>query len=227
MATTVNRRVSARFTRRLRMSTSGLRTSVTPPVSLCVSNSGSELAPGRRGPMIHVPSTTAAPPRMAAGSITASGWRGRPSAVRGGWAKRIRSVAAARKPVATRAIVSATRCWSAPSAATNTNSTAPGTSASPRARAWKANVSAVKTAKAVPMAASSVQPPTYSTGATACAELVAHEAEVGPRDVPRLAGREDGGERLWVADPRHRPDQRGGGDGDGQERVDVESAQQQ
>ena len=107
---TVNRTVLARFTRRVRMSTSGLSTSVTPPASLWVSNSGSASAPGSRGPMIHVPSTTAAAPRMAAGSIIASGWRGRPSDVRGGWAKRIRSIAAARKPAAMRASVNTTRC---------------------------------------------------------------------------------------------------------------------
>ena len=40
------------------MSTSGLSTSVTPPPSLCVSTSGSALAPGRRGPMTQAPSTT-------------------------------------------------------------------------------------------------------------------------------------------------------------------------
>ena len=44
-------------------------------------------------------------------------------------------------PAATRASVSATRWRSAPRAATNTNSTAPGTSASPLAWARKANVS--------------------------------------------------------------------------------------
>ena len=58
-------------------------------------------------------------------------------------------------------------------------------------------------------------------------ELVADEAEVGPRDVPRLARREDGGERPGVGDPCHRPHQRGRGDGDRQQRVDVEPAQQQ
>ena len=72
-------------------------------------------------------------------------------------------------------------------AATNTNSTAPGTSASPRAWARKANVSPSSTTNAVPIVASSDHPPTYSTGRDGGLELVADEAEVGPGDVPRLA----------------------------------------
>ena len=117
--------------------------------------------------MIHAPRTMAVPASATADSVTLSGCRGLPNEVRGSWAKRARSSAAVRHPAAMRASVSPMRWRSAPSAATNTNSTAPGTSASPRARAWNANVSAVTTAKPVPMAASSAQPPTYSTGATA------------------------------------------------------------
>ncbi len=58
-------------------------------------------------------------------------------------------------------------------------------------------------------------------------ELVTDEAEVGPCDVPRLARREDGGERVRVGDPRHRPHQRGGRDDDRQQGVDMEPAHQQ
>ncbi len=42
------------------MSTSGETISVTPPRSLCVSNSGSASAPGRLGPSAHAPASTTA-----------------------------------------------------------------------------------------------------------------------------------------------------------------------
>ena len=135
VARTTNSSVSERLTRRDRMSTSGLGTSVTPPVSLCVSISASSPAPGRRGPTNQVASTTVPAAKATAGRAMDRGWRAWPSTVRGGWAKRRRSSAAARKPAATSVSVKATRWRSAPRAATNTNSTAPGTSASPRARA--------------------------------------------------------------------------------------------
>jgi hypothetical protein len=63
--------------------------------------------------------------------------------------------------------VRVTRWRLAPTAATNTNRTPAGTSASPRARARKANVSPSSTAMPVPIAASNDHPPTYATGATA------------------------------------------------------------
>ena len=91
------------------MSTSGLITSVTPPLSLCVSTSASALAPGKRGPMTHAPRTTTAPAAAAAGRVIDSGLRARPRTVRGVWANRIRSRAAARNPAATSASVRATR----------------------------------------------------------------------------------------------------------------------
>ena len=46
-------------------------------------------------------------------------------------------------------------------------------------------------------------------------ELVAHQAEIGPGDVPRLAGGEDRGERRRVGHPGDRPGEPGGREHDG------------
>ena len=127
-AVTTNSSVSARLTSRERMSTSGLRTSVTPPPSLCVSTSGSADAPGQAG---SERSTRRGRRRRrratAAGSVTRQrvARRARATCAAAGRSAS-RSRAAARKPAATRASVSPMRWRSAPSAATNTNSTAPG-----------------------------------------------------------------------------------------------------
>ena len=147
-------------TRRERMSTSGLGTSVTPPPPrLLVSTHGSSSAPGRRGPIAQAPSTTITAATPTAGNVATSGLRVGPSVVRGVRAKRARSIATATRPVATSSRDSRTRPRSVPRAATNTNRTAPGTSASPRPWAWNANVSPSSTTNATPTSPSIAQPP--------------------------------------------------------------------
>ena len=189
------------------MSTSGLSTSVTPPASLRVSTSGSASAPGRRGPMIHAPSTTAAPASDGRRQRrSSSGWRGRPSDVRGGWAKRVRSRAAARKPAAMRASVSTdavavgaergdeheqhgTRHEGLAAGAGVEGERVGGEHGERRCRSPPAATSRRRTRPA--------RRRRWNWSRTS--------AEVGPRDVPRLARREDGGERVGVGRPRRPP----------------------
>ena len=159
VAVIVNICVSAWLTIRDRMSTSGLTISVTPPRPLWVSNSGSAFAPGRCGATAQAPATTSAAAPSTPGATPINGWRARPSTVRGRRSRRNRRSARARKPAPTTARLHSALFSSTPNAAMNTNSTAPGTSASPRAWARKANVSESHTVAAVVAPARNAHPP--------------------------------------------------------------------
>ena len=184
------------------MSTSGLGTSVTPPPPrLLVSTHGSSSAPGRRGPIAQAPSTTITAATPTAGNVATSGLRVGPSVVRGVRAKRARSIATATRPVATSSRDSRTRPRSVPRAATNTNRTAPGTSASPRPWAWNANVSPSSTTKRDADEPEHRPAAFVGHGRDRLGELRPDEREVGREGVPGRPRREERGERLRVGEP--------------------------
>ena len=191
------------------MSTSGLSTSVTPPVSLCVSISASAPAPGRRGPTNQAASTTVVRGDGDGGQgdrQRVAGLAEHASAAAGRSARA--AAAAARKPAATSASVR--RDAVAVGAEGGDEDEQHGAGHERLATGVGVEGERVRRQHDERRADRRQQRPAADVldRGHGGLELVAHQAEVGEGDVPRLARREDGGERRRVGEPGDRPAER-------------------
>ena len=108
----------------------------------------------------------------------------------------------------------------------NTKSTAPGTRASPRAWARKANVSASHTTAAHRRPGDERPARAVRHRRRGRLELALDDVEVGAHGLPRRRQRERPAERRRVVDPRHRPGEHDQHQRDGDERRHAQQAQQ-
>ncbi len=148
------------------MSTNGLSMRLVPLRPL-VSYSGSAEAPGSRGPIQPASRAMQTALATAAGTANGAGRRRADNTVVRVRSCRARSAITVTTPAAISTIDETICIRPLPSAAMNTNSTPPGTSASPRASARNANASAITITSTSASPASGAQPAPYSTGAMA------------------------------------------------------------